>query len=140
MLRKQAGMSQSDLGALIGITFQQMQKNENGKNRFSASRLFLIARALMVPVEELVAGVPVPLVMESFHHHTGREAGPIDRSDEAKAESRKRETIELMRAYFDITNPDVRAAMLRSMRALAETDPDSPRHERARRGRPPHAA
>lgn len=39
-------MSQEDLGRAIGVTFQQIQKYENGMNRVSASRLFLAAYAL----------------------------------------------------------------------------------------------
>jgi transcriptional regulator with XRE-family HTH domain len=35
LLRKRRKMSQSDLGQAIGVTFQQIQKYENGKNRAS---------------------------------------------------------------------------------------------------------
>ncbi len=34
------GMSQTDLGDTLGLSFQQVQKYENGTNRISASRLF----------------------------------------------------------------------------------------------------
>jgi DNA-binding transcriptional regulator YiaG len=49
LLRKRRKMSQSDLGQALGVTFQQIQKYENGKNRVGASRLHLIATALDVP-------------------------------------------------------------------------------------------
>ena len=39
MRRKMLGMSQEKLGDALGITFQQVQKYENGTNRISASRL-----------------------------------------------------------------------------------------------------
>jgi transcriptional regulator with XRE-family HTH domain len=48
MQRLIIGMSQTTLGNKAGITFQQIQKYENGKNRVSASRLHQIANALMV--------------------------------------------------------------------------------------------
>ena len=43
------GISQAELGALVGITFQQVQKYEKGTNRVSASRLQQIANLLKVP-------------------------------------------------------------------------------------------
>jgi transcriptional regulator with XRE-family HTH domain len=42
------GMSQSTLGEKVGVTFQQIQKYENGYNRISASRLSQIADVLQV--------------------------------------------------------------------------------------------
>lgn len=55
--RLNAGMSQSDLGASVGITFQQIQKYEKGKNRVSGSRLLGIAKALnTTPADLLGAG------------------------------------------------------------------------------------
>ena len=50
MFRKGRGMSQAQLGEKLGVTFQQVQKYENGKNRVGASRLQMISTALGVPV------------------------------------------------------------------------------------------
>lgn len=50
-LRRAAlGLSQTDLARRIGVSFQQLQKYENGSNRISASRLHRIALALGAPV------------------------------------------------------------------------------------------
>ena len=46
--RTQLGLSQSDLGDALGITFQQIQKYEKGFNRISSSRLQQIANLLRV--------------------------------------------------------------------------------------------
>jgi transcriptional regulator with XRE-family HTH domain len=46
LLRKRRKMSQQELGKALGVTFQQVQKYENGKNRVGASRLHLVAIAL----------------------------------------------------------------------------------------------
>lgn len=46
-------MTQIDLGNQVGVRFQQVQKYETGFNRVSASRLFMIAEALDVEVEDL---------------------------------------------------------------------------------------
>jgi transcriptional regulator with XRE-family HTH domain len=46
MRRLSLGMSQTELGDSLGVTFQQVQKYENGANRISASRLQQIANVL----------------------------------------------------------------------------------------------
>lgn len=45
-LRLAKGLSRAELSKVIDITYQQLQKYENGTNRVSASRLLLIAKAL----------------------------------------------------------------------------------------------
>jgi len=46
-------MSQSHLGEKLGVTFQQIQKYESGRNRVSAARLFEICKALNVPLSSM---------------------------------------------------------------------------------------
>ena len=50
--RVKKDIGQVTLAESIGVTFQQVQKYETGKNRISASRLYLIAGALDVPIEQ----------------------------------------------------------------------------------------
>lgn len=52
-----ANMSQEKLAEQIGVTFQQVQKYEKGANRIGASRLYTIATALDVPIEDLFDGI-----------------------------------------------------------------------------------
>lgn len=51
--RRYLGMSQTAMGDMLGVSFQQIQKYENGKNRVSASMLHKIADVLGVPVASL---------------------------------------------------------------------------------------
>jgi len=51
-LRRVRGLSQADLGAKIGVQFQQVQKYETGVNRISCSRIQFIADVLDVPVSD----------------------------------------------------------------------------------------
>ena len=44
--RRALGITQERLGELLGVTFQQVQKYESGRNRVSAARLFEICEAL----------------------------------------------------------------------------------------------
>ena len=55
-LRKAQGLSQSALGSALGVSFQQVQKYEKGRNRIGAGRLQAIADVLHVPVETFFVG------------------------------------------------------------------------------------
>ncbi|WP_375703256.1 helix-turn-helix domain-containing protein [Bartonella sp. AD13SXNS] len=55
--RKMLKMSQKILGQHLGVTFQQIQKYENGLNRVSAGRLKEIADILNVPVSFFYADI-----------------------------------------------------------------------------------
>ena len=48
--RVQLGFSQQALAALIGVTFQQVQKYEKGNNALNATKLLEFAKALKMPV------------------------------------------------------------------------------------------
>lgn len=54
--RMARGISQTELGEKVGVTFQQVQKYENGANRVGASRLTKIAKVLGVPVGTFFGG------------------------------------------------------------------------------------
>ena len=52
------GLSQTDLAHAAGISFQQVQKYENGTNRVGASRLQQFSEALGVPPSYFFEGAP----------------------------------------------------------------------------------
>ena len=47
------GLTQEELGQKLGVSFQQVQKYENGSNRVSAARLFEICEALDVSLASM---------------------------------------------------------------------------------------
>lgn len=55
--RTSLGISQEQLGAALGLTFQQVQKYEKGQNRIGAGRLYRIASILSVPVQYFFEGL-----------------------------------------------------------------------------------
>src|SRR5688572_21757049 len=72
--RLELGVSQTALGSDLGVTFQQIQKYENGTNRVSAGRLQQVAAFLKVPItffyNDLGAsegGSEVSRLLESAH-------------------------------------------------------------------------
>src|ERR1700689_2334712 len=58
MRRMMPGMSQTELGDAVNITFQQVQKYEKGTNRVSASRMQQFGKILNVPVTYFFDGAP----------------------------------------------------------------------------------
>ncbi|WP_113231978.1 helix-turn-helix domain-containing protein [Rhizobium sp. BK591] len=58
--RIHSNLSQTELGEKVGLSYQQVQKYESGKNRISASMLYEIASELNVPVGCFFDGLPRP--------------------------------------------------------------------------------
>jgi transcriptional regulator with XRE-family HTH domain len=49
LLRKHAGMTQEKLAEEVGVSFQQIQKYENGNTKLNTDKLQQVASALKVP-------------------------------------------------------------------------------------------
>ena len=127
--RLMLGMSQGQLGAKLGLTFQQVQKYERGANRIGASRLWHLCQVLDVrPTFFFDDKDPVraPAVPGGFAEPPAAEfdSDPL----------RKPETIELLGAFLAIADTAVRRRLLEAARALAPRPEDSP--TKPRRGRP----
>jgi transcriptional regulator with XRE-family HTH domain len=58
------GVSQQQLAAMIGVTYQQAHKYERGLNRISAGRLFEIAEVLAVPIAWFFEGLATNIRQE----------------------------------------------------------------------------
>ena len=112
------GMSQEKLGHAIGLTFQQVQKYERGANRIGASRLFELSRVLDVPVSFFFDDMPADVSTRSRPLEGGlAEEGGVPYEADPMA---KREILELVRAYYRITDPGVRKRVLALAKALAK--------------------
>lgn len=111
------GMSQEKLGEAIGLTFQQVQKYERGANRVGASRLYDLSRVLDVPVsfffEEMAPGVAA-----TERHPQGLADAPERYESDPML---KRETLELVRAYYKIPDQQVRRRLFDLAKALAKS-------------------
>jgi transcriptional regulator with XRE-family HTH domain len=55
--RRFLGLTQAELGERVGVRFQQIQKYECADNRISADRLFVVAKALDVPITYFFEGL-----------------------------------------------------------------------------------
>jgi len=104
------GMSQEKLGTAVGLTFQQIQKYERGSNRIGSSRLYEFAKVLDVPVSYFFDEMPSNALSGRPMSGRGRkgfgEAGtPFEQEKDPLI---KRETLELVRAYYKIREARVR--------------------------------
>ncbi len=97
------GMNQTQLGEALGVTFQQLQKNERGMNRIGASRLWQLSQVLDVPVSYFFEGLD--------------EGAKAWSSNDILSE---REILKLVRAYHRITDPEIRKRLRVLVNAVAE--------------------
>ena len=112
------GMSQQKLGEAIGLTFQQVQKYERGTNRVGSSRMFELARVLDVPVSYFFEEMGSDVAARGRQHAFGIAAEAPVTSGGADPMT-KRETLELVRAYYKITDAKVRKRLFEMTKALA---------------------
>jgi transcriptional regulator with XRE-family HTH domain len=116
------GMSQTKLGDAVGLTFQQVQKYERGSNRVSSSRLFEFAKVLDVPVAYFFDEMPANALSGRPMSGRGRkgfgEAGTPFEQEKDKDPLIKRETLELVRAYYKIREARVRKRIYEMVRAV----------------------
>ena len=111
------GVSQEKLGEAVGITFQQLQKYERGANRISASRLFNLSKVLGVSVSFFFEELPERAEAESLA--AGGDDTDCDCGEpEERATLSRRETLELVRAYYRIAESPVRRRAFELIKAL----------------------
>ena len=101
----------------LGLTFQQVQKYERGFNRVGASRLWELSRVLGVPITYFFEGLepdtqPVPV--REMPDSMKASADPLN----------KRETLELVRAYYRIQDVAVRRRLCDLIRQIAGATED----------------
>lgn len=109
--RKMLNVSQEKLAENLGVTFQQVQKYENGTNRISASRLHQAARILDVPV--------------SFFFPEAKTAGKGCVAGDASSMMdflSSSEGLELNRAFSQIKDSRMRRQVLELIRSIAVTE------------------
>jgi transcriptional regulator with XRE-family HTH domain len=117
--RTLVGMSQERLGEALGLTFQQVQKYERGVNRVGASRLFDLSRVLDVPIAFFFDDMPEVLAASHGGQAYRRVNGFAESQDSFGDEMmNRRETLELVRAYYRITDPSVRKRVFDLIKSL----------------------
>ncbi len=115
MRRSLLGLTQEEIASATGLTFQQIQKYEQGKNRVSASRLFQLSQLLNVEpnffFESSVTHKDQPRMM-----NLAEDQEPFKSVDRMN----NRETIELLRTYYAIEDEKMRRNVLKIIKQMAE--------------------
>ncbi len=99
--------TQSDLGKLVGLTFQQIQKYENGANRIAASRLWHLSQILELLVSYFFEGL-----------ESGKR---LDADDAETAENIRRKSLELVRNFYAIEDDRNREAAYQLIKAVVKS-------------------
>jgi len=110
-------MTQTGLGDAIGLTFQQVQKYERGVNRIGSSRLYDLAHVLDVPVNFFFDEMPAAVASKSISRGSARAETGDDFDPDIVS---KRETLELVRAYYKIESPQIRKRLFDMVKALGK--------------------
>ncbi len=104
------GWSQEKLAAMLGLTFQQVQKYERGSNRVGASRLWDIGNVLNVPINFFFEDMDKEVASQSprVFSSSNEAEQPLyleETSSDIDMDPMKRqETLELVKAYYKINN------------------------------------
>jgi len=105
-------ISQSEIGKTLDVTFQQIQKYENGANRIGASNLYRLAKALNVDVsyffEDMARGAQLKALSD-------QPASRFEHDPMTQPES-----IKLVHNYFRIASPAVRARVFQLVKSIAD--------------------
>ena len=118
-LRQTRGLNQTELGRRLGVSLQQVQKYESGRDRMAASTAFRAAETLGVEVGALFEGLKKgPSRSATRSRKSPVLLIPLDAGPRA-APARKTELIDLVRSYQAIENASLRASVRQIVRGLA---------------------
>lgn len=109
------GLSQKHLAESLDLTFQQIQKYESGLNRIGASRLYQLACVLDTSVGYFFDGIPPSLQAQA------KTPTPTRHDDPGPMPLPTRETLELIRAYQSLPDPQIRRHVHQLLKSLAST-------------------
>lgn len=113
--RVQLGMSQKNLAKSVGVSFQQIQKNERGTNRIGASRMFELSKVLDVPVSFFFDDLPPQPPIKSA---IPRKVAAENRAAFAPDLMGAKETTELLDSYYAVKSQRLRKRLLTFIRGL----------------------
>ncbi len=113
------GLTLQTLAKAVGVTYQQLQKYERGVNRIGASRLFNLSHVLDVPVSFFFDDLsPAAAGAGRKRRARGFSEAPAAAIDFDVLS--KRETTKLIRAYYRVTDPQLRKRVLDLIEAVGK--------------------
>jgi transcriptional regulator with XRE-family HTH domain len=120
--RNLLGLSQGQLGKASSLTFQQIQKYERGTNRMGASRLYQLAQLLDIPVAWFFESLPTG-TMRAIAGFSESKQAPLEGAPPAHDEIlHRRETADLLRAWYRIADAQQRRKILGLIKSMGEAN------------------
>jgi len=120
-IRIETGMSQEELGDLAGLTFQQIQKYEAGKNRIPASRLFEFSQILQRPLADFFEKIKADRMYYNYDFEK-------DKSLELKSSKTQRDLQLLISAFTKIEDELARKHLILIAKDLAKAKRKKVKH------------
>jgi transcriptional regulator with XRE-family HTH domain len=105
IFRTAKGMTQTELGNGLGVTFQQIQKYENGVNRVGSGRLLQIANLLGVPIDRFFEG----------RAKSKNGVGPVVTDLLARPYA-----VRMLQAFSRVSNPDLQRSFVNLLEGVAD--------------------
>ena len=107
--RNVLGLSQNDVGKSIGVTFQQVQKYERGVSQVAPSKLWDLRKIL---------DVDITYFFDGLDKNSRSKAGFAEDKATFETENKlaNKETLALVRAYYDIEDPSTRKDFIKFMK------------------------
>lgn len=96
--RAAKGLSQGQLGEVLGVSFQQVQKYEKGTNRIGSSRLWAMSQALDVPIAYFFEGLNGPVEKDGQRVLSRRTIGLAKQIDAIADENIRSQILNLIKA------------------------------------------
>lgn len=110
--REALGLSQKAVGEMLGVSYQQVQKFENGKDRLKVEQLKVLAERLDTTQSYLLNGRSAAGLADDGAAFDGADALAIEKAHE------------LTRAFLSLRSPQMREAVLDLTRRLAAAQGD----------------
>ncbi len=118
--RTLVGLSQTALGDIAGLSFQQLQKYESGGNRISASRLYDLSKLLDIDISYFFDEMDRAIESESPARLSQKKSKrAAEKPPKSEDPLHKRETLELVRAYYRITDSGLRGHVRKLIQSTA---------------------
>ena len=106
------GLSQTELGDAVGVTFQQIQKYESGKNKVSVSRLIDMCKILDVSLMNFVSGLEKPQKAQVI------AVSDVKQDKIIHDPERNKEAAELLKIYNSVESEEDRQEIMNVLKAL----------------------
>lgn len=112
------GLTLETVGKELGLTYQQVQKYESGKNAVSIATLLKLAIVFQVPIDTLLADLPLP--SKKTEHLS------IAYSDKS--------FLELLRIWSEISDQDIKKQIVKLVKHIKTSNAGNPFSNRRKSG------